>query len=560
MTMSSDHKIRQKEKSKARNVKKKQTPIPAKKLEVRKISEKYLKEELQVEKSLKLRLADHPTDDDYAKQRQSEIDFFCDPFSSVPLESLEKLSQDDLNDPKDEIEIEQEDEASQKSEAHSARSNESPNTHLASTYVGHDNDPVVEKFELTRISYDELQLLFHPQAEIPQRSMTNDEEKALRFKRDEGIFIPDRPALSTSSNKALLLDRLHESGTTSLIDSSGDLRSFQKLFDDDVYRLVCDKIFTPIYVPPTPMSFDSIDKIISEKKFLKIFISQLMFDQHRLFTKEHNVAKHVEKLFAEYDRRKKMDIVGTLRSKLSNMREVKQQNFPTPDEPKSARSVRSEELSLGHQIKNVRQKLHVEAKYDHMVLKSLLENWRSLKAIRNQQTFSFTNIALKIQKFDIDLPARKAEWQQQYDAELNEMIAEEFDKYHTMKQKYKEFIKSANDPDSITDEQEVAKKPRKPDIDKIVAQLNAIYDEIPTDEPDLNIIMSNEHEASTDKPKEKIRKIRKYSYRIELEIDGEIVGSTKHCKLDEDFSIPIQSAFIVKLTKQLPEKIKLLVS
>jgi hypothetical protein len=66
-------------------------------------------------------------------------------------------------------------------------------------------------------------------------------------------------------------------------------------------------------------------------------------------------------------------------------------------------------------------------------------------------------------------------------------------------------------------------------------------------------------EKLTSKPKEKLRKINRISYRIELEVDGEIVGSTKQCRLNEDFSISIQSAFILKLTKHLPEKIKLMV-
>lgn len=554
--MSSDNNKERKDKSKIRNAKKKQPPVKNKKSEARKVSEKYLKEELQVENSMKLRNVKKPVDDDFMKQKQSEVDFFCDPFSTVRLE-VDNKSRDEFKGDT-ENEIENDEEASQKSEVRSERSNESPNTHLASTYIGHEHDSVIEKFELTRISYDELELLFHP---ITGNSLKpNDEERALRCQNDEGLFIPDPPVIDKSSNKLLLLDRLHESGASEFIDNSGDLKNFQKLIDDDVYRLVCDRKFTPIFVPPMPMTFEPIDKIIKEKKFLKLFISQLTFDQHNLFTSEHHAAKIVEKLFGEYDRRKKIDIVGTLQSKLNNLREIKSQCFPVADEPKSARNLRIEELSLNYQIKSVRQKLHLEEKYDRMVLKNLLENWKNLKSSRSKQSQSFTSIVLKIQRFDVDTAAKQVEWQQKYDTELNEMIKEEFDEYYAMKQKYKEFVKSVNDPDSITDEQELMKKPRKPDIDRIVAQLNAVFDEIPVDEPEIKVIMSNEQIEKISKPKEKIKKIKRTSYRLELEIDGEIVGSTKHCKLDEEFSILVQSAFIVKLTKQLPEKIKLLVS
>lgn len=561
--MSSDNRLRHKEKSKTRNVKKKQTAISIKKVEtrkVRKISEKYLNDEIQVEKSLKLRHAGKPSDDEFAKQKQIEIDFFCDPFSSVPLE-IEKTSRRDSTSGVEGNENDHDDDVSHKSEVHSARSNESPNTHLASTYIGPEHDTVIGKFELTRIAYDELDLLFRPKAE-PLKVLPKDEEQGLRFTRDDGFYVPDPPSIRNSSNKLLLLNRLNESGATEFIDSSGDLKNFTKLVDDDIYRLRCDKTFTPIFFPATPMTFDSFDKIINEKKFLKIYVSHMTFDQHNLFSNEHYLAKMVEKIFDEYDRRKKLDVVGTLRKKLCNLREVKSQNFPTPtDAPRSARTVRNDELALNLQIRNVRRKLHVEEKYDHKLLKGLLENWKSLKNIRTQQTYAFTHVALKIQKFDMDLAARQAEWQQRYDAELNEMIAEEFEDYHLVKLKYKEFVKSVNNPESAADAKEVAKKPKKPDIDKVVAQLNATFDEIPIDEPELNIIKLSTEETDEvqAKPKEKLKKIGKYSYRFELEIDGEIVGGTKLCKLGEDFSIIVQAAFILKLTKKLPDIIKLLV-
>lgn len=544
-----------------RNARKKSAVVdkPLEKRKARKISEKYLSDEVHVEKSLKLRQTNTDVDDEYARQKQKEIDFFCDPFSSVQVETKHPIKE------LEEKESDHDDEISQKSEAHSARSNESPNTqtHLASTYVGHEYDPVIEKFELTRISFDELELLFHPSANRVERH-ANDEEKALKLHEDEGLFIPDAPVISKPSNKLLLLDRLQESGSTEFLDSSGDLKNFHKLIDDDVYRLVCDKTFTPIYVPPMPMTFDPVDKIINEKKFLKINISHMAFDQHHLFAKEHYVAKIVEKLYTEYERRKTLDLVGTLRNKLNNLRQEKSENYPSlTDGSKSARTIRREELALNHQIKSVRQKLHIEEKYDHMVLKNLLENWKSLKTVRNQQGYSFTGITLKIQKHDVDLVTRQTDWQQQYDVELNEMIAEEFDEYQIKKQKYKEFIRNVNDPDSITDVQDVVKKPRKPDIDKIVATLNEVYDDIPFNAPELNVILLTQLEESLEKsakPKEKLKKIGKISYRFELEVDGEIVGSTKLCKLDEDFLILIQSAFILKLTKQVPEQMKLLVS
>lgn len=161
--MANDNKPKPKERQKAKNVKKKPSAIPriieksvVKKSKTRKISEKYLKEELQVENSLKEHLKNQPFDEEFEKQKQAEIDFFCNPYSSVPLNIVQTKSTTD-ND------TTERDEEEEEIEAHSTHSNESsPNTHLASTYIGHEHESIVAKFELTRISYDELKFLFYP--------------------------------------------------------------------------------------------------------------------------------------------------------------------------------------------------------------------------------------------------------------------------------------------------------------------------------------------------------------------------------------------------------------
>jgi hypothetical protein len=153
--MVNEIKTKQKERQKAKNVKKKQPQVIPKKepKKVQKISEKYLKEELQVEKSLKEHLKNQPIEEACEKKRQAEVDFFCDPYSNVQL-TLDKTKTSESDEKDDEIEV------------HSTHSNESsPNTHMASTYIGQEHEEVVRKFELTRISYDEMKLLFHPRDE-----------------------------------------------------------------------------------------------------------------------------------------------------------------------------------------------------------------------------------------------------------------------------------------------------------------------------------------------------------------------------------------------------------
>lgn len=553
--MSSDSKsYKEKIKSRYLNNKKKQATTSngksSKKVEpkVQKISEKYLAEELQVENTLKLR-KDADDKDEYSKVKQNEVDFFCDPFSSIPHE-IDSKSSDIL----DEQESEKLD--SEKSESHSgsARSNESPTTHLASSYIGADTTPVIEKFELTRITFDDEELLFFPNDERVEQEV----DAKSRVPRDEGFYVAQKPLIGKCSNKTIMCNRLTESDGTKFIDGAGDLKNFENLIEDQVYRLVSDKKFIPIYMPPAPMSFNKSDKIIYEKKFLKIFVSQLVFDQHNLFTTEHLLAKSIENLYNEYQKRSNLKSVARVQTKLSNLRLIKTENGGGE---KSGKSVKSEEIALKNQIKLVRLKLHVEEKYERHLLKSLLENWKNLKSVRAQQFYALTKIGLKIYKSDVDVSQKQVYWQQRYDSELNEMIEEEFDNYHLKKQLYKEYIRSSSNPDNVANDNEIIKKPRKPDIDKIVAQLNEQWDEVPLEEPELSVILT-QFEDTTDKKgkhKERLKKINRVSYQLKLSIDNEIVATTKHCKLEEDFNITISSAFIMQLTKQLPETIKILI-
>lgn len=155
LKMANETKIKQKDRQRTKNVKKKQPQVLPKKeaKKVQKISEKYLKEEIQVEIFLKEHLKNQPIEEFYEKKKQAEEDFFCDPYSNVHL-TVDKVKNSESEERDEEVEV------------HSTHTNESsPNTHMASTYIGQEHVEVVGKFEITRISYDEMKLLFHPKDE-----------------------------------------------------------------------------------------------------------------------------------------------------------------------------------------------------------------------------------------------------------------------------------------------------------------------------------------------------------------------------------------------------------
>lgn len=510
---------------------------------LKKINAKYLKEEIEVGNCLKLRhsvLDDE--NDEQMKKIQKELSFFVDPFSTILHESEDETGL-----------VQKTPDSSEKSGSHSSRSNESA-THLASSYIQHESSAVVEKFELTRITFDEDDLLFNPRSEKPE-----DENWAIikRKPEKEGFYIQKKPKVK-DSNRNLMLNRIIEDGSKDLLDDSGDFIDFRRLIDKNLYRLKCDRNFTPIYVPPTPMA-GSARKIIYEKKFLKIFINQLAFDQHPLFTSEHFAAKTLENLVDEFLKRQGVDLTKKLQVKLNKLRESK--TGSSEGREKSSKSVKQEHLALHNKIKAIRDKLHKEEQYERLLLKNILENWKSLKHIRQQQSHSLTSIALKIHKQDGDLENDHLEWQKRQDLELDELIQEEFDRYNVLKLKYKQHIRDLRD-ENCTDDVEPMKKPKKPDVEKIVQQMKEKLGKTSRSlsEPHISVSLSQVEPPRTTKAKQFLKKVTALSYTLKLSIDGAEVGTTKVSKLNERFLVDINSVFVVELTKKLPENIKIIVS
>jgi coiled-coil and C2 domain-containing protein 2A len=306
-------------------------------------------------------------------------------------------------------------------------------------------------------------------------------------------------------------------------------------------------------------------KIICEKMLLKIFVSHLTFDHHPLFTNEHIISKSLENLYEQHIQRISENITHRLRTKLKILRQNKSV-APNDVDEKSSRNLKNEEITLHNQIKTVRGKLHKEEKYDRELLKKILETWKNLKDIRKQQGYAFTKCSLKIQKINVDLEVDKDEWQKRYDMELNEMIDEEFGHYQIHKQKYKDYLRKLREAeDSNIETIHVVKKPKKPDVDKIIQTLNELYEKTlkPLGEPEVIVNLIESEDTTTDvriKWKKLYKKIQSNSYLIKLSIDNEIIGSTKHCLLNQGFKVEIDSAFLIKLTKKVPEIIKLIVS
>lgn len=523
----------------------------------KKVSQIFLKEDFQVEKLLKDRMQNNLLEVDKEESRSTEIDFFCDKFSNIPFQCENCAKVIENNDGQgDDFETREKPELDQhydyKSDLPlSIHSNESsPNTHMASAYIGYENDceNVIGKFECSTIAYDSLNLLSDPGACKISDAYAMDISANIKN-------------LGYHSREARISSQLNFDNTMPKNNSSDlksfDSNTFEKLIDNNTYFLTCDLNPTPIHDYPVRFQFASIEKVVNENRFLKIFISRLSFDQHQLFTKEHEAAKLVEKLFAEYERRTKSNIVGVVRMKLQNLRNIRDQKYPLNEEKNAKYSFNSEKNSINQQINRVRTKLHVEKVYDREVVKCLLENWRNLKSLRNHQKFAYTHLTLKIVKLQINVNENQIERQKQYDAELNELMAEEFDKYYAERDKYKEIMRSNNNDTLEHDDKRSVKQPRKPNIDKIISELDDVYNSMPIDTPDLNIFLFCDGNESP--PKQFLRKLDRLTYRVDLAVDDEILASTKHFQLNTEFSLEINSAFTLKLQSRMQIVIKIIV-
>lgn len=210
------------------------------------------------------------------------------------------------------------------------------------------------------------------------------------------------------------------------------------------------------------------------------------------------------------------------------------------------------------EIRDLRNKLHREENTNQNLLKNILKQWKYLKEIREYQNFQSTNLKLKIISKDHDLDEDRRIWDERFDLECNEIIDDAYSFYYEEKQRIKQ-----NRSKQPSDDIEMHPRIKKPNVDEIKDQLNDIFLNSLRNPGDPQIIVElskidiSGQFINDNREIKRKKQILETRYFIKIIFDEFTVTSRKGSFLNLNFQVNLDALFTIKLTRKIPEKIKI---
>nr|CAI5845471.1 unnamed protein product [Callosobruchus analis] len=258
-------------------------------------------------------------------------------------------------------------------------------------------------------------------------------------------------------------------------DTNGDLYFLDAIFKTDAFlpkEIPLDCNLTLYKSPHAQEECEGVQ--IVKDQILNLYLSELKFSYHSLFSCEHLFAEKLRQMCEEYSKINTKE----MKEQLDHLRSEKQR----AEEEKNASgdSEDTEVCNVDKEIKKLRTRYFRELEKERRCLKSILEVWRHIKTIREQQGYSSTSVSLKILKKPGDLDTEA--YHKEFDTTLREVIHE-----HKAKE--------AKDTDSDSMASSV-----KNDEDKLKQRLTKRFKKVMKQpgEPIVSFILSKEHQITED--------------------------------------------------------------
>ncbi|CAH1965561.1 unnamed protein product [Acanthoscelides obtectus] len=328
----------------------------------------------------------------------------------------------------------------------------------------------------------------------------------------------------------IIEQRLLADGDRRWFDTNGELFFLNAMFKTDAFLpkdIPIDYTLT-IYKPPyLQQEFEEV-RIIKDQ-ILNLYLSELKFSFHPLFSCEHLFAEQLRHICDEYSKSKTKEIKKQLDA-LRNDKESKEE-----DKAASEDSEDTEKRNLTREIKKLRTQYFRDLEKERIYLKTILEVWKQIKTIREQQGYSNTDIHLKILKKPVDLEADAEAYDTEFELTLKEIIDE-----HKAKE--------AKD----TDTESIASSV-KTDEDKLKQKLTKRFKKCMRQpgEPVVSFVLSKQHQVTEEVAnfKEKARIDAVASTKLYLRI---LCKNIEACKtplfnLSDDFIVDINETFSLQL-------------
>lgn len=285
--------------------------------------------------------------------------------------------------------------------------------------------------------------------------------------------------------------------------------------------------------------------VIIKENILEIYVAQLKFTHHPLFSIEHVLAEKLCNLHDQYTLYIKNNNINRIKTQLEALRYLKK-NMESRNEFDEGTSKRI--VKVDRDIQKIRKMYFEEGRKERENLKDILITWKQIKKLREKQNFSNTNIKLLIKKEKVHYETDSLKYNKEFDETFNEIVKENrIAKREKSENKIQSVSKDLEDTNLNTNEMDIIRE----DLENLFHQSFRA-----PGEPVLKLSLSKNNEITkvVDDSKEINRRNAVKSTKIHLNIscDNVSVCKTKPVDLKDDFILDINEPFSIQL-REVPK-------
>lgn len=424
---------------------------------------------------------------------------------------------------------------------------------LASSYVQIDDETVIQKWSKKYLHFN-YSTYYYPLTQIYIGLENREYEPKLHLYTknitEDGLFTSEKPYIS-NKNKNILINRfIAEESDKWLVyyrsDKSLDISDLINFSHDSqlykTYNNTEKTNFKATELNIECLRSNEIGNISSSTltdRLLRIYISNVNFHTHPSYTKEYIYAKRLEFLYQLYSERAQNKVIEKLENHLQSIRHLLKGRLLEMGDNSNPNHVDK----LKNDLRDTRNQLHHESKYDRELLQSLLELWKMLKDLRKKQGFNKTSIRMLIKMQEVDIDSDRENWKKKFEDELNEILEERKD----------------SEMDIMYDVKYDTKYLPKPDKANICEKLYQVYmksmrhpgESIVSIELEKLSTIGIEYDSSDSSS----------MIVFQVMFDDQKVGSLKrNTSFGVNGYVNVNGMFCIKLSQKIPKKISIIVS
>jgi coiled-coil and C2 domain-containing protein 2A len=167
---------------------------------------------------------------------------------------------------------------------------------------------------------------------------------------------------------------------------------------------------------------------------LELFLGSMSFGHHPMYSLEHVLSGVMERLCTEYNQIDRERVINQHRQKLQalqisawNLRQKLselQKSMQSQPSGQLQKELTTSKMHLNHyniEIRFTRQSIKQMAAAEYRLTQNILEKWREIKTLRNEQGYVCTDVELTVHKVETDAANEQIQLERDIECELHEM-------------------------------------------------------------------------------------------------------------------------------------------